>query len=436
MRLDRRHFLRAGTAFGVSVSGWLGRLACAASGDPNRRRSCILLWMSGGPATIDLWDLKPGAPTGGPTKEIATRAPGLKISEHLPKIAQFGDRLAVVRSVSTKEGDHGRATYLVRTGNLPTGGIEFPTFGSLAAKELADAANGLPPFVCVAPQRALAPTAFGSGFLGPQYAPLLVADGQGTPVGNPTAPAADQRLKVENLNHYAGITPARADDRLALLRDLEADFLRERPGLTGDSHRAAFAAAVRLMKPEMAKAFDLADEKPELRDRYGRNLFGQGCLLARRLVERGVPFVEVTLDGWDTHANNFDAVKNLCGTLDPAWAALMGDLKDRGLLDSTLIVCMGEFGRTPKVNPQKGRDHFPDAWSTVLAGGGIAGGQAIGRTSKDGSKVEDRPVGVPDLLATVCRALGMDPEKQNPSNVGRPIRIVDKIGVPIPEALA
>jgi hypothetical protein len=434
MRLDRRSFLRAGTAaLSVSVSGWLGRLACAGSNDPNRKRSCILLWMSGGPATIDLWDLKPGVSTGGPSKEIATHAPGLKISEHLPKIAQFGDRLAVVRSVSTKEGDHGRATYLVRTGNLPVGGIEFPTFGSFAAKELGDAANGLPPFVCVAPQRALAPTAFGSGFLGPQYAPLLVADGQGTPTG---APAADQRLKVENLNHYAGVTPTRADNRLALLHDLEADFLRERPGLTGDSHRAAFAAAVRLMKPEMARTFDLGDEKSELRDRYGRNLFGQGCLLARRLVERGVPFVEVTLDGWDTHANNFDGVKNLCGVLDPAWAALMGDLKDRGLLDSTLIVCMGEFGRTPKINPQKGRDHFPDAWSAVLAGGGIAGGQAIGRTSKDGSKVEDRPVGVPDLLATVCRALGMDHEKQNPSNVGRPIRIVDKAGVPIGEALA
>jgi hypothetical protein len=442
MYLDRRHFLRTGAvAFSVSVSGWLGRLACAAGDDPKRRRSCILLWMSGGPATIDLWDLKPGTPTGGPYKEIATRAGGLKIGEHLPKLAAVGDRLAVVRSVSTKEGDHGRATYFVRTGNLPVGGIEFPTFGAVAAKELtpalpSPAAAGLPPFVSIAPQRVLAPTAFGPGFLGPQYAPLLVADGQGTAAGQPNgAPAADGQLRVQDLGHYGGITQRRADERIALLRDLETDFLSERPGLTADSHKAAYAAAVRLMKPETAKAFDLTAEKPDLRDRYGRNLFGQGCLLARRLVERGVPFVEVTLDGWDTHANNFDAVKNLCGILDPAWSTLMADLKDRGLLDSTLIVWMGEFGRTPKINPQKGRDHFPDAWSAVLAGGGIVGGQAIGRTNKDGTKVEERPVGVPDLLATVCHALGIDPEKQNLSNVGRPIRIVDKAGAPIREVL-
>jgi uncharacterized protein (DUF1501 family) len=436
MRLDRRHFLRAGAAaFSVSVSGWLGRLACAAGDDPKRRRSCILLWMSGGPATIDLWDLKPGTATGGPYKEIATRAPGLKIGEHLPKLAAAGDRLAVVRSVSTKEGDHGRATYFVRTGNLPVGGIDFPTFGAVAAKELGNGANGLPPFVSIAPQRVLAPTAFGPGFLGPQYAPLLVADGQVT-AAPANAPAADGQLKVQDLGHYGGVTQSKADERLALLRDLESDFLRQRPGLTADSHRAAYAAAVRLMTPETAKAFDLSAEKPELRDRYGRNLFGQGCLLARRLVERGVPFVEITLDGWDTHANNFDAVKNLCGVLDPAWSTLMADLKDHGLLDSTLIVWMGEFGRTPKINPQKGRDHFPDAWSAVFAGGGIAGGRAVGRTNKDGTKVEERPVGVPDLLATVCNALGIDPEKQNLSNVGRPIRIVDKAGSPIREVLA
>jgi uncharacterized protein (DUF1501 family) len=190
------------------------------------------------------------------------------------------------------------------------------------------------------------------------------------------------------------------------------------------------------MKPETARAFDLSGEKPELRDRYGRNLFGQGCLLARRLVERGVPFVEVTLDGWDTHQNNFNGVKQLCGVLDPAWSTLMDDLGERGRLDGTLLVCMGEFGRTPKINKQNGRDHFPDAWSVVLAGGGIRGGQAYGRTGKDGMKVEERPVGVPDLLATVCAALGIDHEKQNPSNVGRPIRIVEKGARPIREVLA
>ena len=430
---DRRFFLRAGAAtLSASVSGWFGRVARAAAPDPARKRACILLWMNGGPATIDLWDLKPGHPNGGPSKPGRTAAPGLQITEHLPKLAGWGDRLAVVRSVTTKEGDHGRATHLVRTGNVPQGGIDFPTLGALVASDRPDPAADLPPFVSIAPQRVLAPTAFGPGFLGPRFAPLVVADGgQGGAGGAP-----DRALDVRNLARYAGIDADRADARLGLMRDLEADFLAGRPGAVGDGHRAAYAAAARLMRPETARAFDLSAEPAATRDRYGRTLFGQGCLLARRLVERGVPFVEVTLDGWDTHAGNFDAVRGLCGVLDPAWSALMADLKDRGLLDSTLIVCMGEFGRTPKVNPQKGRDHFPDAWAAVLAGGGVRGGQAVGRTSKDGLKVEDRPVGVPDLLATVCAALGVDADRQNMSNVGRPIRVVDRSGAAIREVLA
>jgi uncharacterized protein (DUF1501 family) len=190
------------------------------------------------------------------------------------------------------------------------------------------------------------------------------------------------------------------------------------------------------MKESAAKAFDLTEEKAKTRDAYGRNRFGLGCLLARRLVERGVPFVEVTLGGWDTHDNNFAQVKNLCDTLDPAWAALLADLKDRGLLEITTVVWMGEFGRTPGINPRNGRDHYPNAWSVVLGGGGIKGGQAIGKTSNDGMKVEERPVSVPDLLATICHAIGIDPAKQNMSNVNRPIRIVDQSAKPITEALS
>jgi Protein of unknown function (DUF1501) len=430
----RRQFLRVGAAAcTVSVSGWLGRLAMAAGRDPKRKRSCILLWMNGGPATIDLWDLKPGHANGGPSKEIATKAPGLRISENLPKLAGWGDRLAVIRSMATKEGDHSRAAYLLRTGNLPLGGIDFPTLGSLVAKELHRDGDDLPPFVSIATQRILSQNAYGPGFLGPQFAPLLVADGQRSAGNNQ---GVDQQLRVENLDRFNDVTPARTDRRLALMKNLESDFITAHPGSIAGSHQAAYAGALRLMKTETAQVFDLSKEKAALRDRYGRNLFGQGCLLARRLIERGVPFVEVTLDGWDTHQANFDGVKNLCGTLDPAWSTLMADLQERGLLDSTLIVCMGEFGRTPKINPQKGRDHFPNAWSAVLAGGGIKGGQAIGRTSKDGMQVEDRACSVPDLLASVCQAVGIDCEKQNMSNVGRPIRIVDKAGKPISEVLA
>jgi hypothetical protein len=431
---NRRHFLRAGAAsLTVSMSGWMGKLAHAAANDPKRRRACILLWMSGGPATIDLWDLKVGHANGGPSKEIQTKAPGLKIGENLPKLAEHGERLAIHRGMTTKEGDHGRATYLLRTGTLPQGAIDFPTLGALVAKELHSESNDLPPFVAVAPQRGVQQNAFTPGFLGPQFSPLIVADGGQARGGGDNV---DQQLKVQNLDRFTGVKADRADERLTLMRDLESGFLADRPGPIADSHRAAYASAVRMMKPETAKAFDLSDEKKELRDKYGRNLFGQGCLLARRLVERGVPFVEVTLDNWDTHNNNFEQVKTQCGVLDPAWATLMDDLKDRGLLDTTTIICAGEFGRTPRINPQRGRDHWPDAWSAVLAGGGIKGGQAIGKTTKDGMKVEERPTSVPDLLATLCGALGIDHEKPNMSNVNRPIPIVDRTGKPIREVLA
>ena len=197
------------------------------------------------------------------------------------------------------------------------------------------------------------------------------------------------------------------------------------------------------MRSPARAAFDLETEPAKLRDQYGRNLFGQGCLLARRLVERGVPFVEVFLGrvpgafgGWDTHAGNFDAIKALCGVLDPAWGTLMRDLAERGLIDTTTVAWMGEFGRTPRINGGAGRDHYPKAWSAVLGGGGIKGGQAIGRTDKVGGTVEERPVDGPDLLATICRAIGVDPTKQNQSNIGRPIRIVGKDALPVAEALA
>ena len=198
-----------------------------------------------------------------------------------------------------------------------------------------------------------------------------------------------------------------------------------------------------MLRSRAALAFNLDSEPDALRDAYGRNPFGQGCLLARRLVEQGVPFVEVALSGvdrsqafgWDTHQDNFESVKKLGAVLDPGWATLIEDLKLRGLLETTLIVWMGEFGRTPAINKQSGRDHFPAAWTTVLAGGGIAGGRAIGRTSGDGMTVEDRPVTVPDFMATICKALGIDPSKQNVSDVGRPIRIADPAARPIAEAL-
>ncbi|MFO0804857.1 MAG: DUF1501 domain-containing protein [Gemmataceae bacterium] len=434
MSLSRRSLLRMGAvSTGISMYGWMGRMAQAAAESKTKpKRSCILLWMNGGPATIDLWDRKLDHENGGPFKEIATKAPGLKIGEHLPKIAAFGDRLAVLRGMSTKEGDHGRGTYLMRTGVMPSAaGIQYPSIGALLSKELGDASSELPNFISVAPQRFFSQDAYGPGFLGPQHAALVVGDNQ----FNNNIPNVDQVLKVQDLAKAKDVDSATAAARIDMLRDMQEEFAATRPGGISKSHSAAYDRAIRLMQSESGKVFDLTEEKDPVRDKYGRNLFGQGCLLARRLVEKGVPFVEVTLGNWDTHGNNFDLVKGLCGTLDQAWAALMGDLKDRGLLDTTTIVWMGEFGRTPKINQGKGRDHYANAWSTVIAGGGVKGGQAVGKTSKDGTTVEERPTSSADLMATVCKVLGLNPEKTNMSNVSRPIPLADRTANAVTEVI-
>jgi len=421
--LSRRDWLGVSAGLGLSLSGWLPRLAAEAAVNPKRKRSCILLWMNGGPSTIDMFDLKPGHGNGGPFKEIVTSAPGLKFGEHLPKLARHAHEMAVVRSMSTKEGDHGRATYYLHTGNLPQGVLQFPTLGSLISKELGDPAADLPNFVSVAPFRAFSQGAFGPGFLGPNFAPLVVGEGN---FGAPAGDTADRVLKVPDLDRPKDVSPGQADSRYDLLRDLDGGFGTDRPNASLASHRSAYDRAVMLMQSVGAKAFDLHEEPMKVRDAYGRNIFGQGCLLARRLVERGVPFVEVNMGGWDTHQNNFDAVQRLCGTLDAGWSTLMADLAARGLLESTTVIWMGEFGRTPRINQNKGRDHHQNSWSAVLAGGGVKGGQAYGQTTADGSKVDGEPTGVPDLLATLCQAMGVDHLKTNNSNIGRPIRIVDK----------
>ena len=439
-RLSRRDWLRlsAAGALASSASGWFANLADAAAAHPARKKSCILLWMNGGPSQTDTFDMKPGHKNGGPLKEIQTSASGVKISELLPNVTKFGDKMAVIRSMTTKEADHGRGSFLMRTGYAPTGPIQYPTLGSLVSRELGNEDSALPNFVSIAPYRFFSPGAYGPGFLGPKYAPLVVGDGAQFFNGGVVDYTA--ALKVQDIDSPSEVEKAHATVRLDLLQDMEKEFIARHPGVASVSHKTAYDRAVKLMKTDARKAFDLDEEKSSLRDAYGRNLFGQGCLLARRLVERGVPFIEVTHGGinnngfgWDTHNENFTAMKTLCGTLDPAWGTLMKDLKERGLLDSTLIVWMGEFGRTPVINPQRGRDHWPNSWSTVLAGGGIKGGQAYGKTSADGTTIEEKPVTVPDLLATVCKTLGVDPEKQNNSNVGRPIRIVDKPGKVITE---
>ncbi|MGE5191991.1 MAG: DUF1501 domain-containing protein [Deltaproteobacteria bacterium] len=433
---SRRDLLRisVASALGVSYSGWLGWLARSSLAGPSgggaRQRSCILLWMNGGPSQLDTFDLKPGHKNGGPYQEIATAVPGIRISEHLPGIAKQAREMAIIRSMSSKEGDHGQATHMMLTGYREQEAVRYPELGSIISKELGKPDNELPNFVSVSPFRF---SNAGAGFLGPQYAPLLVT-------GDSDNPQARANMSVENLMPAKGGDLASLQSRFELLEFVQGEFNRRYKGESAVSHKANYERAVRMVKSQARSAFKLEDEPAALRDAYGRNRFGQGCLLARRLVERDVPFVEVTLAGpqqnWDTHANNFEVVKKLSEILDPAWSTLMTDLKERGLLETTLIVWMGEFGRTPAINAQKGRDHFPVAWSTVLAGGGIKGGQVWGDTGASGMQVEKDPVSVPDYLATICAALGIDYTKENITAEGRPIPIVDRGHKPVQALLA
>jgi hypothetical protein len=394
--------------------------------------------MSGGPSQTDTFDMKPGDANGGPFKEIATRATGLRFSEHLAKLAEHGDRLAVIRSLSTKEGDHVRGTHLVRTGHPPMGGVEYPSICCSLAKELESATNPLPNYVSVAPPQQLSPAAFGPGFLGPKYAPAVVAGAANGPVAtanNATGGLAD--LKLENIEPPSGVSAQQQSRRLEIWNKLEQKFLAGNSAPAFAVHQGTYQQAVEMMRPEVRAAFNLADEPDAIRRKYGAGLFGQGCLLARRLVERGVPFVEVALGeglAWDTHQDNFKRVKELSAELDAGWGTLMSELSERGLLDSTTILWMGEFGRTPTINGQAGRDHFPSAWSCVLGGGGIKGGQAYGRTSADGTQVEENAVGIGDVLATLCSALGVPPDSENITPGDRPIKIAE--GKPISAILA
>jgi hypothetical protein len=419
----------------------LPALAQELAADPRRRRHCILLWMAGGPSQTDTFDMKPGHANGGEFKETATNVPGVRFSEHLPRLAQHADKLAVIRSLNTKEGDHERGSYLMRTGQRPMSVITYPSVAAALSKEMAQAGDSLPPYVSVGPSRGLGQGGFGPGFLGPKFAPLVVSGGNGMTKAPASGGDEFANLKVDGIKPPAGVTAEQAARRIELWKVLEDGFMASHSAASPHAHRTVYDNALRMIQSEAASAFDLSQESAKTRESYGKGMFGQGCLLARRLVERGVPFVEVALTssvaggfGWDTHSNNFEIVKALSAELDAGWASLLGDLSERGLLESTTIVWMGEFGRTPQINGQAGRDHFPKAWSCVLAGGGIAGGQAYGRTSANGMGIEEDPVEVTDVLATLCSALGVPPETENMSNTGRPIKIVD--GMAIDQLLA
>ncbi|MBY0589183.1 DUF1501 domain-containing protein [bacterium] len=437
--MNRRRFLHVSLGGLVGGSTWFSSIARAAAESPPKR-ACILLWMSGGPSQIDTFDPKPGHANGGPFQAIETQTPGIRLAEHLPKLAQRSQHLAIIRSMTSKEGDHIRATQYVRTGYRPGSPIDYPFIGPAIGKEQMSSELVVPPCVSIGGFRGFGSSiGFGAGYLGPRYAPLSVGE-------NAVAPAS---ANIAAYLQVANMRPAEGTDeeylgRIARVRQANERFAKHRPDAVLASRQAAYDSAAKFISPEVKDLFDVSKEPAPLRERYGNTMFGQGCLLARRLVEFGVPFVEVSLNGvanrsvfgWDTHQQNFPQVQALSEVLDAGWSTLIDDLKDRGLLETTTIVWLGEFGRTPRINGSQGRDHFPDAWSAVLGGGGIVGGQVIGSTGDDGARIKDRPVTIPDLLATLVKAMKIDPSKTNMSNVGRPIQIVDTIGKPIQECLA
>jgi uncharacterized protein (DUF1501 family) len=354
-KLTRRDFLKftsAGAAL-TSVSGWFDLLAAHAAGSGVKHKSCILLWMEGGPSQKDTFDMKPGTSDAGEFQPIATSVPGIQISEHFPKLAQQMHHAAVLRSMCTPEGAHARAKYYMHTGYREgVGGLTYPSLGSIASAELGNPSFPLPNFVSVGK------SVYGAGFLGTRHQPLVVTDPE-RGVAN-LAP-------LESMPQF--------DKRLGLLEDLDTGFARAKQASIIDDHRTTYHRAAALMRSREAKAFDLSQEPAASRAAYGGTKLGDGCLLARRLIEVGVPFVEVFQGGWDTHADNFPQVKKLSRELDPAISTLITDLKSRGLLDSTLVIWMGEFGRHPKITSNKGgpvgRQHYPRAWTTMLFGGGV-----------------------------------------------------------------
>jgi len=417
--LSRREWLRLSTA-GVataSLSGWLPAMAARASETKRaaeaRAKRIVVLWMDGGPPHTDTFDLKPDVAECGIFKPIDTKVPGIQISELLPRFSKIVDRAAIVRSMSTIENEHNRARVHLRTGFRDSqGGVAWPSLGSICSQEIGDPNADLPSYVAIAERR---DKSFAPGFLGTRHQPLFVTN-PSKGVENLAAPGAPEQLAA----------------RLDLLDDLEQGFARDyRSPISGD-HKTVYGRAVQMMRSSKAKAFDVTQESDAMRERYGKNRFGEGCLLARRLLEADVKYVEVGLEGWDTHFENNDQIKKLCGTLDPGMTALITDLEERGLLDDTLVVWMGEFGRTPKFKG-KGRDHYAKAWTTLFMGAGITGGQVIGRSDATGATVEDRPVSVQDFMATICGIMGVDCEKEVVLADGRPVKFVDKDPKPITE---
>jgi hypothetical protein len=428
--MNRRHFMRhmAAAAATVPTLDFINHVQAHAQTAKRKNKACILMWCGGGPPTIDIWDLKPGSKNGGEFKPIDTAAPGVQISEHMPKTAQVFDKLSLVRSMSTREADHNRGRYYMHTGFVPNPTVVHPTFGSVVSHEIGSKRKDLeiPAFVSVnAPSGS-------PGYMGTSNAPFVVgSDGQ-----------------IRNADR-GGLGNDRLAQRLNMLGTIEEGFIRSGRGELPKSHKDVYTKAVNLMTSEQMKAFRVDEEPQEVIDMYtgGANgaggmmnrgsAFGRGLLMARRLVETGVPFIEVGVNtgGWDLHNGVFDALRNNnLPPMDTAISALVTDLTQRGMIDDVTLVWMGEFARTPRINQNVGRDHWAASWSVMLGGGGLNNGQAVGATNADGTACTTKTYQPGDIWATVAHAMGIPTSIVHTSKNGRPMKIANG-GTPIAELI-
>ena len=404
--MSRRHFmshLTGASAMTMPALAMGNTLLANAEDLKRRRKSAILLWMGGGPSTMDIWDLKPGAPTGGPFRPIATSGDA-QISEHMPLMAKQMHNMAIIRSMSTREADHGRGRYYMHTGYVPNPNIEHPSYGAVLSHQLNHQRPELeiPPFVTVGGG------SVGPGFLGMAWAPFSVnSNGQ-----------------VRNLQ--MGLEDQRLYQRMYALDLIESGFINQRRGSAASDHQKILKKTLNLMTSSQMDSFKVASEPEDVKERYGNTNFGRGCLMARRLVEQGVPFIEVGLGGWDNHNNIHATLRDTkLPELDQAMSALTEDLEQRGLLEDTAIIWMGEFSRPPRINGNAGRDHWARSWSVVVGGGGMNGGIAVGETNSDGTRVETEPYTSQDVMASVCKALGISLQTTFTSQNGRPMKIAN-----------
>ena len=413
---NRRSFLKqltaAGAATGALHLGWRDMLIAQAAELQKSGKRMILLWMDGGPSQFETFNPKIGSKNQGPAKAIKTKLTGVDFAEYWPQTAEVADKLAIIRSMQSNEADHFRAIKLVRTGYPINPTIPYPTWGSVVAHERYNPEFDLPSFVRIGKPR-IATRDVNSGVLGAKYEAFKV----------------DEPGKIPD-DVLPTVEPDVLRRRLALADELDAEFASQGGAAVVKEKKDTYDRTAQFVLSPKVEVFNLDNEPDKLRDAYGRTTFGQGCLLARRLAEAGVSFVEVFSigsrndQGWDTHKTGFKDTPHLCEEVDPAYATLLKDLEDRGMLEDTLVVWMGEFGRTPKIKKDGGRDHYAKGWITCLSGGGVKTGQVIGATDADGTEVAERPVGVQDLFVSFCKVLGMNPEHEYHTPQDQPLKLV------------